>query len=211
VSGLANGTAYSCSVKAFNAVGAGPSSATVNVTPASGIVLALTGVVSRKVHVNAGPWDLALNTQPITGTVVVEPRSNVGGHKIVFQFNDTLFAAGAATAVNASGTPVGTVTRVISGNAIEVSLAGVPDCTRLTVSVPGVNGSMNVSVNVAFLLGDVDNNYRVDSTDILRIKGKFTSGSALTAANFIYDLDLSGGVSQSDVNAAKNNTSDPGV
>ena len=70
---------------------------------------------------------------------------------------------------------------------------------------------MNVSVNVAFLLGDVDNSYRVDSTDILRIKGRFTNGGPLNASNFVYDLDLSGGVSQSDVNAAKNNTSDPGV
>jgi hypothetical protein len=82
---------------------------------------------------------------------------------------------------------------------------------RLIVSVPGVNGTLSASVAVAFLLGDVDNSYRVDSTDILRIKGRFTNGTPLTAANFVYDLDLSGGVSQTDVNAAKNNTSDPGV
>jgi len=51
----------------------------------------------------------------------------------------------------------------------------------------------------------VNNTYMVDSADILRIKGK-TSAGAVTQDTFIFDIDLSGGVSLSDTNAAKANS-----
>jgi hypothetical protein len=205
VMGLTNGTTYTCSVRAVNAVGTGPASGTVSVTPASGIVLALLGVSSRKVHGSFGSFDLPLNAQPIGGTIVVEPRMGTGGHKIVFTFNDELFSAGTVTSVDALGAPAGAATRVVNGNSVEVTLTGLPDRKRVTVSVSGVNGTMNVTASLGFMVGDVNNSYGVESNDILRIKGK-TGGAPVTADTFIYDLDLSGGVSLSDVNAAKANS-----
>ena len=64
---------------------------------------------------------------------------------------------------------------------------------------------MNDAVSVGFMVGDVNNSYGVDSSDILRIKGK--NGVAPVGPDtFIFDLDLSGNVSLSDTNAAKANS-----
>jgi hypothetical protein len=165
----------------------------------------LLSATSRKIHGNFGAFDLALNTQPIGGSIIVEPRMGTGGHKIVFTFNDQLFSAGSATCVDSLGAPVGTVTRVVVGNSVEVTLTNVPDRKRVTVSVSGVNGAMNVSASVGFLVGDVNNSYMVDSADILRIKGK-TASAPVAQDTYIFDIDLSGGVSLTDVNAAKANS-----
>jgi hypothetical protein len=205
VTGLTNGTTYTCSVKATNAIGTSASSGTVTVTPLSGIVLALVDVVSRKVHPGWGAFDLPVNAQAIGGAITVEPRMIGAGHKLVFSFNDAVFSVGSVACVDASSNPVGTATAVIVGNTVEVTLTGVPDRMRVSVSLGGLNGTLNASRAVGFLVGDVDNSYTVDSKDILKIKGSSKAGP-ITSQNFIYDVDVSGGVSLSDQNAAKVNT-----
>src|SRR5258708_5630054 len=88
VTGLVNGSTYSCSVTATNSAGTGAPSGSVSVTPDSTVPLALDAVQSRKTHGSAGPFDLDIDPlQAITGTISVEPRMAGAGHKLVFQFN----------------------------------------------------------------------------------------------------------------------------
>jgi hypothetical protein len=206
VTGLTNATTYSCSVKAINAVGTGASSGSVSVTPSSGIVLALVSAASRKNHPVGGNLDLVIDTtKPITGAVSVEPRTSVSNtHKIVFTFNDVIFAAGTATCVDVSAAPIGTVSVAAVGATVEVTLTGIPDAKRVTVTLAGVNGTLGASTSIGFLLGDVNNSYTVTSSDILAINGRI--GQAANASNFRYDVNVSGNVSTQDVNTVKAQT-----
>ena len=201
VTGLTNGTLYTCSVRAINAAGTGPASGTVTVTPVSGVTLAVVSVKSRKLHSPVGTFDLLIDrTQPIGGAVTVEPRAIGAGHKIVFAFNDTITAAGTATAVDASAAAVGSVSAVAVGTTVEVTLAGVPPAKRVTVQLANVNGTLTTNASIGFLLGDVNASYKVTASDILMISGRFGS---VTASNFLFDVDVSGSVSLTDINTAK--------
>ncbi|HUR58776.1 MAG TPA: putative Ig domain-containing protein, partial [Opitutaceae bacterium] len=118
--GLTNNVSYTCSVRATNAAGTGSASGTLSVTPTSGVPLTFVGAFSRKNHGIPGVFDLAIDTsQPIGGAVTVESRAIGAGHKIAFVFSDGIGSAGTATCVDASATPVGSVSTAIVGNAVE--------------------------------------------------------------------------------------------
>ena len=57
---------------------------------------------------------------------------------------------------------------------------------------------------LGFLLGDVNNNYKVTSSDILSINGRI--GQAANASNFKYDVNVSGNISSTDTNTVKAQT-----
>ncbi len=203
VSGLANGVAYSCSVRATNAIGTGAASSSVAVTPVSPI--AFTGtVVSRKSHGAAGSYPITLNnTADINGAIGVEPRlPGSGGHVIVFGFTSAVSSVGSATVVDALGAPVGSAVATAVGNTVEVSLSGIPDNQRVLVSVTGVNGSAGAAVAMGFLIGDTNNSRRVTGADISAIKSRIGQPIA-SGNNRLFDLNLDGAVTQLDVNAAK--------
>jgi hypothetical protein len=202
VTGLTNNTAYSCSVRATNSAGTGPASGTVSVTPLSGVTLAILTVKSRKTHSAAGTFDIAIdNTKPIAGAVTIEPRTIGPGHKIVFQFNDTITSTGTASAVDSLGAPVGSVSAVAVGTNVEVTLTGVPSTKRVTVSLANVNGTYTTSASIGFFVGDVNGSYTVTSADILMVQGR--SGQATSASNFLFDLDLSGAITLNDILTVK--------
>jgi hypothetical protein len=192
VGGLANGTTYSCSVTATNTAGAGAPSGTVSVTPSAAAPLALVQVQSRKTHGAAGTFDIPVDTtQPVGGAVSVEPRAIGGGHKIVFQFNGAIAATGTVACTDASAAPIGSCAAVAVGNDVEVTLTGIPDNRRVTVSLANVNGAgVNVAAAVGFLLGDVDGSRTVTATDLLLVKGK--AAQAVNANNFKNDVNLDG-------------------
>ncbi len=201
VTGLTNNTLYTCSARATNSAGTGAASGTVTVTPVSGVTLTLLTVKSRKVHPVAGTFDLTIDaTQPVGGSVTVEPRAIGAGHKIIFAFNDTISAAGTPTAVDQTLAPVGSVAAVAVGTTVEVTLTGIPTANRVRVQLANVNGTLTTNASIGFLLADVNGNYKVTSSDILMINGR--SGS-VTAANFLFDIDVSGSVSLTDINTAK--------
>jgi len=86
VGGLANGTTYTCSVTATNGI-VGPASGIVQVTPQA---LVLDRVLSRKTH-GGVDYDLLVDhLLPITGAIAVEPRTIGPGHRVVFQFNNSV-------------------------------------------------------------------------------------------------------------------------
>lgn len=157
----------------------------------------LLAVQSRKTHGSAGPFDIAIDTgQQITGPVSVEPRNIGSGHTIVFQFDTAITATGIVA------TTAGNATAAIVGNDVEVTLTGVPDNSRATVSLTNVNSaSVNASASIGFLIGDVNNSRSTNSSDISGVKAR--SGQSTTAANFKFDLNASGAVNSSDISAVK--------
>jgi len=200
VSLLTNGVTYDCSITATNSVGTGAASGSVQVTPASGI--ALTGVVSRKIHGAMGTFDVLIDVaQAIGGAVTVESRAIGAGHQIVFQFDQPVTVAGTAEATDAGSMPVGSASAMASGNDVIVTVTGIPDNSRATISLTGVNGVLNTGVALGFLIGDVNGNRAVNATDISGVKAR--SGQSTDGANFRFDLNASGGINATDIAAVK--------
>lgn len=162
----------------------------------------LVGAQFRKNHAMVGDIDLPIDfNQPITGNVSVEPRVEGTGHRIVFQYDLPITSVGGATALNSVGTSVGMVSTAFSGNEVVVTLTGIADASLLTVAVTGVNGAVNSSVSVGFLVADFDSSRGVTSVDIAA--AKLRSGAAVAQGNGQFDVGASGKLSAADVAAAK--------
>jgi hypothetical protein len=170
--------------------------ATFNSTAAPPV---LQAVRSRKTHGAAGLFELSIDTsQPVSGNVTVEPRIAGAGHKVVFQFNRAISSPGTATCTDANGAAFGSVNAEAVGSDVEVTISGLPDNVRATISLANVSGSsVNASAALGFLAGDVDGTRRVTASDILRGKGR--SGQAAASGNFVHDVDLSGLVDATDL------------
>ena len=201
VNGLTNGTAYTFTVTATNVAGVGPPSAASNsVTPAAPS-LTLIGVRSRKVHGPAGTYDLPLDPNvPISGAVTVESRAIGTGHTIVFQFSGPVTSVGGV-----SSNPVGTATFAIPaspGNEVVVTLTGVPDNSRPTITLSNINGSgANVAAAIGFLIGDVNNTLSVNASDISGMKARLNQNA--NPGNFKFDVNTSGVINATDLSAVK--------
>lgn len=199
LTGLTNGTSYNCVVTAINAVGASAPSVSASFTPSASPSLLLVGVQSRKSHGTAGTFNLPIDlTQSITGNITVEPRTHGGSHLLVFQFSAPVFALDGV-----SISPAGTATAAWSGSDVFVTLVGVPDNTRVTVSLAGVNGVVNPApASVGFLAGDVTNTRAVTAADISAVKvnlGKFP----LDNNTYLFDVNADGAINQADLAAVK--------
>ncbi len=204
VTGLNNNQLYTCSVTARNAIGNGNASGTVNVTPIAGAALALVSVKSRKAHGGLGSFDVPITHGiALGGLVSVEPRSSTS-HAIVFRMNNTVTVPGSASVVDAGG-PIGSVSSPVVGadpRDVIVTLTGIPDNKRVTVTLTGVNGAFNTSASMGFLVGDINSNRAVNASDISAVKARqsLTVNNDTTA---LHDLIPDGAINQTDVSAAK--------
>ncbi len=166
--------------------------------------VSLIAVQSRKTHGATGSFNLAIDyTQPIAGSVTVEPRTIGAGHFIVFQFDGPVTASGSASTVDSSNISIATTNALgAAANEVLVTLTGVADNSRAKISLSGVNGGATVWLaSVGFLVGDVNNTRSVNSSDISAVKAR--SGQAATATTFVYDLNASGAINSSDISAVK--------
>ena len=118
----------------------------------------------------------------------------------MFRFDIPLSVPGAATASSGSVTAV-----AIGGstnNEVIVTLSGINDRDRVTVSLTNVNGAgVDVSVSLGFLVGDVNSSGAIDPRDLSAIKAR--AGQRADTSNFWFDLNLSGSVTASEVAAVK--------
>ena len=158
---------------------------------------ALLAVQSRKTHGSAGTFDIAVDTVPtITGAVTVEPRSIDTGHTIVFQFD------AAITMIGSVSSSTGSATAAITGTDVVVTLTGIADNSRASVSLTNLNNvGVNATVSIGFLVGDVNNTRSVNSSDISGVKAR--SGQTADASNFKFDVNATGAINSSDISAVK--------
>ena len=164
----------------------------------------LIGVLSRKIHGAAGAMDLPVNyALPITGAITIEPRTMGAGHTLVFQFDSTVTSVSGVTAQDAALNPVGTVLPPVpSGSTVLVTLTGVPDQTRVMVSIPTVNGAASsAAAAIGFLLGDVSQTGKVTAADIEAVKTN--RGNPVNVNTGKFDLNADGSITDADVTIVK--------
>lgn len=166
--------------------------------------LSLTGVQSRKTHLlGAGIFDVAVDTtQSMSGAVTVESRTIGAGHTLVFQFDGAISSPGNLTVVDDNIVAVTGATAAASGNDVVVTLTGIADNKRVTITLTNVNGiGLDVSASLGFLVGDVNGTRSINSSDITAVKAR--SGLATDASNFRFDVNASGAINSSDISSVK--------
>jgi hypothetical protein len=159
-----------------------------------------TSVVSRKTHGGAGTFDINL---PLTGNVGVECRS--GGAT-----NDYQMVISFATPVTVGGASVTSGTGSVSSfsgsgtSQITVNLTGVTNVQRITVTLSNVNDGThmgNVPVSMGVLVGDVNGNAVVNSSDVSLTKAQV--GQPVSGSNFREDVNANGLINSVDVALVK--------
>ena len=162
-----------------------------------------TQVVSRKMHGDAGIFDINL---PLTGDAGIECRSGGASndYQIVFSFPSAVtftnasVTAGTGSVSGSSGSGTSTVI---------VNLTGVTNAQRLTVTLLGTNdgtSTTDLSVQMGVLLGDTSGNGTVNASDVSQTKSK--SGQPVDATNFRTDITVNGSINASDVSLVKSNS-----
>lgn len=159
-------------------------------------------ISSRKVHGNAGAFDLTL---PLSGVPAVECRSGGpdGSYSIVFIFAETLTSVDGVT-VNGNGS---VRDAEISADEYQyrqyvVNLSGVTDAQTISVTLHNVvdwagDVSPEVTVPMNVLVGDVNGSGLVDSGDVFLVRQQ--TGQQVTYSNFREDVNASGLIDSGDM------------
>jgi hypothetical protein len=154
---------------------------------------------SRKTHGAAGTFDVPL---PLTGNVGIECRSGgaTNDYQMIINFMTTVTVGSASVT---SGT--GMVSSFsVSGSQVTVNLTGVTDAQRITMTLHNVNDGThmgNVPVSMGVLVGDVNGNAVVNSSDVALTKSQV--GMPVGSGNFREDVNASGTISSTDVAVVK--------
>jgi phosphatidylinositol-3-phosphatase len=157
--------------------------------------------VSRKIHGNAGAFDVPL---PILGTPGIECRSGgtTGDFQMVVTFGTPL-ASAEAQVTQGTGSVSSTS---VSGNQVFVDLTGVANAQTIQVTLLAVDDGAttnNLTIPMSVLLGDVNASGVVTSGDTNLCKAQALQ--PVTNANFRNDINASGAITTGDVNIIKQN------
>ena len=156
----------------------------------------LMGVASRKVHSSAGTYDVDLTS----GGVECRSGGANGDYTLVFTLANPLASVGGATVTSGTGTVKdGTVGS--DAHQYIVNLTGVTNAQRITVGLTNVtdsadNFSSAVSAQMGVLVGDVNGNGLVNSTDTSLVQSQ--SGQGVTASNFRMDVNANALINSTD-------------
>mgnify|MGYP001176900924 FL=1 len=82
-----------------------------------------------------------------------------------------------------------------------VTLSGLPDNQRVTVALTGINGSLDISAAMGFLVGDINGTGAVTASDVIGVKSQL--GRTTTLQNFRVDVNATGAIAPSAVPAVK--------
>jgi hypothetical protein len=169
-------------------------------------VLGLTSIGSRKIHGDAGPFDIDL---PITGTAGLECRvpGAQNTYQIVYSFNKGVTAPGSATKTQGTAL-VGTPTLGPGPNQVSVPLRSVTDAQHLTINLSGVQSSIgevsnNQTARMDVLVGDVTGNGVVTNTDVGAVKASVDPANLVNQLNFRADVTGNGFITNTDVGTVK--------
>jgi hypothetical protein len=161
----------------------------------------LMSAVSRMTHGSAGTFDQPL---PLDGSGI-EPRTDgTGNYTVIMTFDKPPTSAN----VTSSSGSVSNVT--YSGNTATVSLSGITDQQVVTVNANNVTGtnnaSQNASINVGFLIGDVNSDRTVNVGDTIPTRSH--AGQTLDNTNFQYDVNVDGFVNVGDTIVVRSKSGD---
>ena len=167
----------------------------------------LSGAVSRKTHIGAGNFDIALpaGTECRTG-------GGTNDFTIVATFTGPVTVNGSPQAQVISGSGCvgtggvcsgGAVT--ISGNDVTIPLTNITNAQTITVRLNAVNGGGNVDIMMTRLLADTNGTNTVSSADVAQTKSRIGQTLTQGSLNFRSDINLSGGVNSTDVTIVKSN------
>ena len=163
-------------------------------------ISSVAGAVSRKTHGNAGTFDLDL---PLSGTPGIECR-NAGAtgidgvdHEIVFNFANEVTSCGTSS--------LGALRNGPAPTQCTLDLASIANQQSLTVTLNNVidsdNNSGAVSITMGVLLGDVNGNGFVNSSDIGQ--AKLLSGQSISSSNYRSDINEDGFLNSTDAALVK--------
>ncbi len=153
------------------------------------------GAVSRKVHGNAGVFDVPL---PLGGRLGVEcRRAGLGGtYQVVVAFT-TAVAIDGVSITSIDG--LAGATYGVDGAVVTLDLAAVTNAQTLGITLINVNDGSTVGsifIPMGVLLGDSNNDGSVNSGDAIQIRNR--SGQAINATNFRSDFNSDGFVNSGD-------------
>lgn len=155
--------------------------------------------VSRKIHGDAGTFDILLPLSPTAPGIECRSGGANGDHDIVICFaSPVTIGSVTASCGSVSGAPV------FSGNCATIHLTGVQNPSRCTVTLNNVSDGVataSIPVPVDFILGDTSANDTVNSTDVSQTKAQ--SGTVPSAASFRTDVTVNGLINSSDVSTVK--------
>ena len=209
VTGLANGTSYSCTATATNSAGTSQPSDPKMATPTS---VVLISAVLRQPHGPAGVFDLSVSLNPVSGRASVEPRI-ANTHHLILEFNETILSQGSASVVFANGQSAGAIS--ISGqnsSTLDAALTNIADQSPVRVRILGINGMFDVDIPIAFQIGNVNgasNNEQILSralttaADVASLKSRAAQSATVGATNFIFDINRDGVIDARDAAVAK--------
>ncbi len=154
---------------------------------------------SRKVHGAAGTFDIPL---PLSGNVGVECRSGgaTNDYQMIINFATTV-TVGSASVTSGTGS---VSSFIVTGSQVTVNLTGVTDAQIITVTLFNVNDGTHmgdVPVSMGVLVGDVNGNGVVNSSDVALTKSQV--GQPVTGSNFREDVNANGTISSTDVAIVK--------
>ena len=153
----------------------------------------------QKTHGAAGTFDVPL---PLSGNVGIECRSGgaTNDYQMIINFVNSVTVGSASVT---SGT--GSVSSFsVSGSEVTVNLTGVTNVQRITVTLFNVNDGThmgNVPVSMGVLIGDVNGNATVNSSDVSLTKSQV--GAPVSGSNFREDVNVNGTISSTDVALVK--------
>ena len=158
----------------------------------------LTSVVSRATHGSVGTFDVDLTSSD--GIECRQTDAN-GDYMLVFTFSNTLANVDGASVTSGTGTV--TTANIDSNDAHNyvVNLTGVANAQRITVTLTNVtdsagNFSSSISAQMGVLVGDVNGNGLVNSTDTSLVQAQ--SGQSVTGSNFRMDVNANGLITSTD-------------
>ena len=170
-------------------------------------------ISSRRYH-NGWPFDIVLDqTALIGGSVTVEPRMTTPdatagsfpdsyngapiSSTIVFTLDVPVTTVGTPTAVDSLGNPYGSgISAHADGNNAVVVIDDCANVKRVTVTLPGINGTTTLSINMGFLIGDVNGSrvVNISDTNASHLRDGFTAFKPDLVC-FKCDLDGDGTIS----------------
>ena len=164
-----------------------------------------TLVASRKVHSDAGPFDIPLPLAPLDPGI--ECRNGgvtqvvmVFGQPVTFTGADVTSGTGDVASVSGNGT-----------NQATINLTGVTNQQTISVTLFGVGfaaggASADIPVSIGVLFGDTNSVAGVTGADVNESKAQV--GIDLSSDNFRHDVNTTGFISGSDVNEIKAHVGD---